>query len=335
MRWIIHIGAPKTGSTAIQRFLFENRAMLIEHGILYPEVSIRGFGHHDLAFLLHGQYAKWATPQDRSLTDLRDILRGIVLPSAATTILLSSENFYVYPKPSALRSLLVEAGLHSSDEIVIVCYVRRQDDAHVSWYNQSVKAQGNTSSLNTTIIREHGLWDYATRLQPWADEFGINSILVRDYTPFSQRTADIRDDFLAILGADRDRFHLPAGRENERVNRDILAFQRWVNHLPLSAKKKRRYHKQLIELTAASEGAQFFDDTPLLSLAARETLLASYAASNAVLAKMYLKQETIFDPLEEKDIAAGTALSGLTIRKIFRILAWIAGFRNSFQTIPR
>lgn len=58
----------------------ENRDELGRLGLLYPDVSLRGFGHHDLAFLVSGGYPDWAAGQDRPLhmlaADLAAVARG-------------------------------------------------------------------------------------------------------------------------------------------------------------------------------------------------------------------------------------------------------------------
>jgi len=327
MRWVIHIGAPKTGSTAIQRVLCENREQLLAHKIHYPDVSLRGNGHHDLAFLLYGRYADWATPQDRPLSELRIALRDAVQTIPATTVVLSSENFSLYPQPAALRDLLETAGLKRDDEICVVCYARRQDDAHISWYNQSVKAQGNALGFEDTVRLTRDLWNYSLLLKPWRDEFGAEAILLRDYTPFGRQPNDIRADFLEILGLSPSQFHLPAARENERINRDILEVQRWVNRLPLSHRQKRRFHKQLIELTSASANLQIFDDTPFLDFEGRKALLQSYAEDNKSVARAYLNREALFAAVEDSTVMrpAPVVRQGLTLTKLFHILLWLVG----------
>jgi hypothetical protein len=338
MRWILHIGAPKTGSTAIQRFLFDNREGLLARGVHYPDVSLRGFGHHDLAFLLRGRYADWATPQNRSLAELRDDLRDAVQSTPTMTTILSSENFYIYPKPAALHQLLKDVGLLPDDKIVVTCYVRRQDEAHVSWYNQTVKAQGNARSFAATVVHEHALWDYAQQLQPWQAEFGADAILVRDYSSLSQPGGDVCADILDILGLPSDAFPLPPGRVNERINRDILEFQRLVNRLPLSPRQKRRYHKQLIELTKVSTDWGVFDDTPFLTAASREALMQSYNESNSTLARTYLGRATLFRLVEgagfdaTEDAPLSTVRKGLTIAKLAHIVAWISSRRSRSPT---
>ncbi|WP_372398645.1 hypothetical protein ABMY26_18505 [Azospirillum sp. HJ39] len=326
MHWIIHIGAPKTGSTAIQRFLHENRDRLETLGVLYPDVSLRGYGHHDLAFLLGGGYPAWATPQDLPLSELGEALRNAVRTAGVETVLLSSENFYLYPAPSALRGLLRSAGLSAEDRISVVCYLRRQDEAHVSWYNQTVKAQGNHIDFTASMRRDHGLWDYAERLKPWQAEFGAQSIMLRDYGATS--ADDVLTDFLAAIGFSHASFDLPPIRPNGRINRDLLDFQRLVNRLPLKVVQKRRFHKQLIALTEATADSGLFDDTPLLSPSGRAALLESYGASNTLVARTFLNREELFPAAapaaEPAPARAAGKRRGLTAAKLAAIVRWLA-----------
>ena len=313
-RWIIHIGAPKTGSTAIQRCLSDNRAALLERGVLYPDVSLRGWGHHDLAFLLDGGYPAWATPQPRPLAALRADLQAAVAQHAAPCIVLSSENFFIYPRPAELRALLRAAGLQQGDRLSIVCYLRRQDEAQMSWYNQTVKAQGYAGSFESSLRLHHGLWDYAARLRPWLDEFGNDGLQIRLYEPAGQ--ADVCGDFLGLLGVASAGLQRPADRVNERINRDILELQRVVNRLPMKVTSKRRHHKQLIALTAAAAAQGIFDDRPFLTPPAARQLMQSYEPSNAWVARTFFGRETLFEASPPDAAAAPTARRGWTLAKI-------------------
>ena len=141
----LHIGAPKTGSTAIQRWLFEHRADLAAAGLLYPEVCLRGYGHHDLAFLIGGGYPEWASPQPLGLGVLQDQLRqagALGLPQ----MLLSSEDFFLYQDPDRLRAF-IEGALGRVGRFTVHAYLRRQQEVLPSWYNQLVKAQGYAGSF--------------------------------------------------------------------------------------------------------------------------------------------------------------------------------------------
>ncbi len=324
MRWVLHIGAPKTGSTAIQRFLFENRKALLDHGVQYPDVSLRGYGHHDLAFLLNGAYPKWATTQPRSLSDLGADLAETVKAGNADTVVLSSENFYLYPRPVEFHQLLLASGMRATDQVSIVCYVRRQDQACASWYNQTVKAQGNSDSFEMSLRRDRGLWDYAARLGPWRAEFGPSAVLVRDYEPFTIPPADVRTDFLDVIGAPRGAFNTSGARTNERINRDILDLQRAINRLPLPPSQKRRFHRRLIALTASTADSGTFNDDPLLSPAQRDALVQSYATSNREVARTFLGRAELFDPVSaDEPSAAPWTRRGLTPAKIAVILKFL------------
>ena len=50
MRVYLHIGFGKTGTTSIQDYLFFNREIR-KSDFIYPEIGLRGSGHHNLATL--------------------------------------------------------------------------------------------------------------------------------------------------------------------------------------------------------------------------------------------------------------------------------------------
>lgn len=320
-RLVVHIGAPKTGSTALQKFLFDNRAALDAGGWRYPDVSLRGYGHHDLAFLIGGGYPDWATAQDKPLSELAGQLAGHF--AEARDIVLSSENFYLLTDPAALASTLARAGLTDSDRVTIVAYVRRQDEAHLSWYNQTVKAQGFSGSVQESLTRWQSLWDYDARLGRWASTFGAQNLVVRPYQASDLHDGDIRRDFSTLLGLPADSMQLPAETPNTRLNRDILEFQRMINRLPLTAQQKRRFHKELMELTAQAGSSGLFDDTPLLTVEERRAILRSYASGNARVARRFLGRDTLF----EEAMPAGPATPAeewkLTPEKVVYLLGWI------------
>lgn len=46
----LHIGRPKTGSTALQHFLMKNRQRLLDNGILYPLTGSYQLSSHLFAY---------------------------------------------------------------------------------------------------------------------------------------------------------------------------------------------------------------------------------------------------------------------------------------------
>ena len=316
----LHIGAPKTGSTALQRFLAVNHEMLKRQNLLYPMSALCAMGHHDIAFLTGGGYPEWATPQKSSLTTLvRDLSTEIHGWKGA--VVLSSENFYLLSNPLAVRRALSESGIDRDFFIKVVVYVRPQDEMHISWFNQLVKAQGYCGTLDQSISENHTLLEYDKKIEEWADVFSHENILVRRYDTLGR--LDVRRDFLELVGVSGTQFEWTDDNSNERINKDILEFQRYVNRLPLTFQEKRRFHKQLIALTTATASLDLFDDSPLLTTARRREILSSYASGNSQVARTYLGRQKLFDDKLLEEPKTSRNHGGLTIEKLSYILGWI------------
>jgi hypothetical protein len=315
----VHIGIPRTGSTAIEKFLYENRQILLDRGILYPEVNLRGYGHHDLAYLLSGGYPEWAIPQPRNLDDLAaDLCHASAAHSG--DILISSENFYLFPAIVRLQELLTETGASSGRRVVIIVYVRRQDEAQESWYSQTVKAQGETCEIDESIDRWRYLWDYRARLAEWAAAFGAANLVVRPYETTQFRGGSLITDFLACIGVDPTGMDLPTEKENARLNTDLLEFQRLVNRLPLGSQQKRRFHRELTALSLRTSDSELFAPGGLLGTAEKSEICRFYEAGNAEVALTCLGREALF--LDEPAAAVSHSV-GLSLEKLIYIISWL------------
>ena len=131
---ILHIGANKTGSSAIQRFLSTNNLALREEGIIVPnknfQVARNIEGHHVFSFVellnnpLEGQ---------KRLGDALDAVDAAY--PKATAILLSAENLTANPAAPSLFEDLVKRY-----DIEVIIYIRRQDEFILSswqqWYSK-------------------------------------------------------------------------------------------------------------------------------------------------------------------------------------------------------
>lgn len=321
----LHIGAPKTGSTFLQQVFYENRFRLREFGLLYPDVSLRGYAHHDLAFLLSGGYPEWATKQDRALESLVHDL-GTAVAGHHGSILLSSENFYLFPKVADLKRVLEITGALSGREPRIVVYLRPQDEAHESWYNQRVKAQGETGTIEESVEQFDRLWDYEYQLGLWAAEFGDETLIVRGYPPPEGSGSPLLDDMLRVLKIDGFAPLVPQQPVNVRENRDILSFQQILNRLPLPPEQKRRFHRELMQLSELSKGLGLFNEQPLLASDRRRAIMDRYAAANEAVAKRYLSNHPLFEARQPPDPVAAEASTvepGMTIEKMLYILGWL------------
>lgn len=317
----IHIGVPKSGSTSIQRVFSTHRDELQGRGLLYPAAGLRGYGHHDFPFLLNGGYPEWAKPQDATLADLSEALRT-ECDAFDGDILISSENFYLFPQPEALARWAEAYGISNGRQVKIVVYLRRQDELLLSWYNQLVKAQGFAGTFEEALEDARWLGDYATQLQRWSSVFGESALMVRSYHDEFQVDGDlIKDFFRAVSLSPSDVPAVDALRfTNISLNRDILEFQRIINRLPLSSVEKRNFHHELMELTSAAPN--FFSSAPLLSTQNCEQLLSDFHASNQQVSADHFEDR----PFYPKIPPSGTKqepYEGLDAQTAVAVMGWL------------
>lgn len=286
---------------------------------------MRGWGHHDLAFLIAGGYPDWATPQPRPLAELvADLAKEV--RGHEGDVLISSENFFLFPSPAAVATMLQESGTLEGRAISVVVYLRRQDAAHESWYNQTIKAQGATHDFDACVEQYQQLWDYRLQLAAWSKEFGSDALIVRPYEREQLLNNSLADDFLQILGVDSSTWTIPAERVNSGLNNDALEFQRIINTLPLTVQQKRRFHRDLIAMSARFAGTGVFDDAPVAGGARRRAILESYDEGNRAVAQTFLGRTTLFT---EKPVDQPATTSTLTVEKLAAIVGWLLVERDT------
>ncbi len=312
----VHIGMPKTGSTAIQRALCAAGIDLHAHGVAYPDTHLRGDGHHDLSIELAPAPPDWATPAPCDLDGMGQRLREVV-PSDVHTLVLSSENFYLFPEPGKLLDW-VRQWWGSPDRVVIDVFVRRQGELVESWYNQLVKAQGFSGTFEESVTRDGQLWNIAARLEPWARAFGDDALQLHAYHRVRSRGASAYGERLGLPpGVLAD----PPARANTRLVRDALEYQRQLNTLPLPVPRKRRFHRALTALSAQAAKVGLLD-TPYVTSERLAAIEATYAESNALVSERFCGGQSPFDtaPLRTR---LNVDYPGLSPETVARLGGWL------------
>lgn len=236
MRLIFHIGTPKTGTSAVQRFLCANRQRLAESDVHYA--TPHGSGQaNDVANALR--------------MDDRRTVRGFLVKQVkaarrcgAETLLISAENFYarnihaamqqqqIVPNAPERDQMFVEALRELiPDEIAtcqIACYLRRPDLYAESLYNQHVKRGIIDTTFDEFLSLIEPALSYDRCLYPWADVFGQRNCVLRVYDSAKK---DVVGDFVMnVLGlGDVSQFSHVHNQANERLARDLLEFKRLKN----------------------------------------------------------------------------------------------------------
>ncbi len=182
-KFIIHIGPHKTGSTYIQKVLFDNQTTLSEIGIDYSSIMKEGqIAHHELAEKLHAK-------QYTDASNLIDQMKATQLD-----VLISSENF---DRLSAEKIEFLAQCLQDR-HVVIVFFIRRLDDLLISSWQESIK-HGQTESWSkycfNHILRPFisDILNFAKVLDPYSAFFGMENIKIIDFDNAQNAKEDICD----------------------------------------------------------------------------------------------------------------------------------------------
>ncbi|RLL71301.1 hypothetical protein [Paenirhodobacter hankyongi] len=214
MKLVCHIGTPKTGSTYLQGTFQQNRDWFLERGIIYPDLLSPLANHITLfyaaatyldpsavAYGLHSM-EEVAAFRARLVEHIRAQIDAA--PPHAHTMLFSSENLTgnlgrhdVLNLAEMLRPLF--------DEVEIVIYLRRQDDAVLSMYGEFMRRGYNNQTFDAFLqgatarpAVPHFL-QYRVLLEFWLEAFGKDAIRVLLFDRAQMVGGDVLTDFLTRI----------------------------------------------------------------------------------------------------------------------------------------
>ncbi len=232
----LHIGAPKTATSTLQRVLARNHRQLLKSGILYPKDCRSGDAHHTLACDLIETHQEirmpdlWygSLPRQQSWELLlreiqahRNGLKSVIL----STELLFGQNYRLELMLKEIKSRL------EGFDIKVVAYLRRQDQLYSSFYNQDVKGTRQWATSAYEFYETHQLLrlDYYIVVQAWSRAFGKNNVLLRPFEKEQWPEGSIIADFCAttkipqLKGRYRD--------QNESIGSTQLYMKRCLNRV--------------------------------------------------------------------------------------------------------
>jgi len=213
---LIHIGPPKTGTSAIQYWLNSNRSILSENGIYYPKHAL------DKNKVSSGNlFSIFTLDEDNRLSlnnrkfnrTLRKFER-----SGAQTLLLSSERFFT--DIEVLSKLFEDAKF--------IAYVINPLDFTVSIYNQSVKRRRNTKPYHFSTILKRPIME----LKDAIERIGSERFHLRAYIRDAFINGDIVNDFLSYLKISPSSQPKPQ-KVNPSYGFEALEVKRWLNQFDL------------------------------------------------------------------------------------------------------
>lgn len=223
----LHIGTHKTGSTALQVFLTQNRQSLLKNGILYPEVGCPKFsqyGQHQLAWLFFSNENYLPCFEgntiDKHLLEDLDILNKINLLSSDKkihSIIISSEEFSIL---NLDEIQMLSKKLYNFD-VEIIIYLRRQDNYLEAAYGTSVLFSGYNKNFPSFMSNQRMNLNYYEVIKNWETSFG-SCVHVRSYEDMNIKK-DIISDFSKIININHnDQYISNKSRVNKSISADAM-----------------------------------------------------------------------------------------------------------------
>jgi hypothetical protein len=220
---MLHIGAPKSGSSAIQRFCMHHRAEIEQLGYYYPEHSldVNGVsgGHTQVAGpVLSGEMAQAEQKLIGWLHEARQ---------RNACLLLSGEAFY--GQAQNVRKLTPGLDVH------VVAFLRHPVDYLLGNHNQGIKRHMHTKRLTELLLEQAGKPAphlAGVPLLTWADVFGDANCHFLPYRTPVAGQASIEQRFLQTLGMTESNARQLAGEvviTNRSYVKSALELKRLLN----------------------------------------------------------------------------------------------------------
>lgn len=220
MKLVCHIGTPKTASTFLQNTCDANPDWLRDHGLIYPDLMAPDANHITLfyanAMAIHPFARDYGLQTKEDADQFREKLSASIAhqvrkaPKGTHTMLMSSENLTGnLVAPDGVARLQEFLAPHF-DEIRIIMYARRQDDAILSMYGEFMRRGFSNAPFSRFLKNALGPVNvtpylyYRRVLSMWINAFGQDAITVRKFDRKSLLGGDVLTDFMAQVLEHKD-----------------------------------------------------------------------------------------------------------------------------------
>lgn len=253
----LHIGTPKTATTAIQTFCFHNRPALESHGFCYARMG-KGFSYPGTGGARNGRFlTTWLYDEEGNRRKEEEEWRfknGLLrLEEQFRTfdrLIVSDEGIWIgaLVRRPTLWEELKNWSEHAGVQIQVIVYLRRQDQFLESQWNQQVKHLKGTqgwAAYRKKHMKAPEL-DYWAALNRISDVFGQENIVVRRFQKADFVGGSILSDFLSVLGLKlTENYDMSSQRErqNTRLEGNLTELKRVTNSLRDLSREEEQFLK--------------------------------------------------------------------------------------------
>jgi len=282
----VHIGSPKTGTSALQHFWAINRESLKNDGIIFPKTKIIET-HHALSFAFYKESGQSEPYFPADLKSAKEEFEELGITDPNYSYIISTEGLF-NPVAGAVQKL--RDWIPSCFDVKIIAYLRRQDCLIESTYIQHIK---NIHS-NPEIAFDGSLC-YSLILKDWIDVFGMENVLVRPYEVDQFSSGSIYADFHHhVFGkAIGPEYTVPKHSVNPSLRGEFIHFQKFINTLEIERKIKASVALLLTQyatLPSFDSYDKLYKFKGVISSEQRLHIIQKYAKDNTLIARSLLKR---------------------------------------------
>jgi hypothetical protein len=305
MKAVLHIGIEKTGTTAIQAFLTDNRKALLDCGYAYLESAglpsnrklasycmdfDRHDDHHEMLGIIDAEPRKqW---NQAFLNDFNTEIEN--LPSNVQCVVISCEQLHSRLVKESEIVRAKEALSQHFDDIEVIVYLRRQDQLATSLYSTALKCGHSFDTILPGVTAEDHYYNFQLLLSQWSHVFGADKMTVRLFDRSEMLNNDLLSDFFQscdITDIPLSEMKQP-GRQNESLEPKAQRFLHEANkQIPMMIDGK--FNPLRARLTQHLE--QQFSGKPRLPLRQEaEEFCGKFLTSNQAVAQQWFDRENLF-----------------------------------------
>ena len=299
-RLILHIGAHRTATSALQTYLHENFSQLKTQGYFYPFKVRR-----------HIKLMNQIFAGNRDVQEAADTInkRADAHPEDIHTVVLSDEDICLR------RDLSPLAQFRDSFDVKVVFTLRRQDTWLESWFLQNIKWQWNEKLSHCSLdeflaMREDFHWIHYDRYVRHLEElFGKDNIILNIHEKQQMQGGPIETFCHSIGLADTSSFTDPP-HMNESFSPKISEFMRCLPLGTAPVNYRNMLTSACADIDRTLNGTGKSQSERIIPHAERLALMAQYQEGNRALAQRWFGRDELFlDPLPDAD----TPLTDMTL----------------------
>lgn len=312
-RIVLHVGQPKTGSSALQLAFVKNRKALEEKGVGYfrpVHQYCRWRVLKNATFLVCAAQNGGPAPESllSKLTE-EDLKALSAYAGRLQTQILSDEMLWLDAVKDkgywqVVREILL-SNIGTDTVIDIAVCLRRQDQWIVSWWKECMRGRDDGAEDFASFLarcRKEGHLDYQSRLKELSDCFGREHIIVQSYDDVAGNKGRILRRFLDDTGIKQ----VQGIKENERIRYPSFSLN-MAEAIRLIKTGAVRYPGSFDDLiSAAWKMYELLDSEKKehpLAPEERRSLLNEYEKGNRWIAQEFMSKDQLFsEEIEEYEL---------------------------------